>query len=124
MYKLTLPHQCIIHPMFHALLLTPYNETKEHGENYSQPPPDLVRDAEQYKVKAIRSHQRQGRKRQLQYLVKWLGYPKSNNTWEPAGHLQALALLKEYHRRYPLSSRIGRVLKQPRPQFPSWLPHH
>src|SRR5216683_157114 len=81
-------------------------------------------DVEQYEVKAIRSHRHHGKGKQLQYLVKWLGYPKSNNTWEPAGHLQALALLKEYHRRYPLSSSIRRVLKQPRPQFPSWLPHH
>src|SRR6266851_4891677 len=42
MYKLALPHQWTIHPMFHASLLTPYSETKEHRENYSQPPPDLV----------------------------------------------------------------------------------
>ncbi len=103
-YKLTLPHQWTIHPMFHASLLTPYSETKEHGENYSRPPPDLVGDTEKYKVEAIRSHQRQGGKRQLQYLVKWLGYPESNNTWEPAGHLQTPVLLKEYHRQVPIES--------------------
>ncbi len=34
-YKLMLPHQWTIHPMFHTSLLTPYSETKEHGENYS-----------------------------------------------------------------------------------------
>ncbi len=34
-YKLTLPHQWTIHPMFHASLLTPYSETKEYGENYA-----------------------------------------------------------------------------------------
>ena len=55
-YKLTLPHQWTIHPVFHALLLTPYSKTKEHGENYSWPPPDLMGDAEQYEVEAIRSH--------------------------------------------------------------------
>ncbi len=35
MYKLALPHQWTIHPVFHMSLLTPYIKTKEHGENYS-----------------------------------------------------------------------------------------
>ncbi len=96
-YKLMLPHQWTIHPVFHALLLTPYSETIEHGENYLQPPLDLVGDVEQYEVEAIHSHRHHGKKRQLQYLVKWQGYPKSDNTWEPAGHLQTPLLLKEYH---------------------------
>src|SRR5216683_3418345 len=103
-YRLTLPHSWTIHPMFHTSLLTPYSKTKEHGENYSRPPPDLMGDAEQYKVEAICSHRPQGRKRQLQYLVKWLGYPKSDNTWEPAGHLQTPVLLKEYHHQVPVES--------------------
>jgi len=103
-YKLALPHQWTIHPMFHASLLTPYSETKEHGENYARPPPDLMGDTEQYEVEAIRSHRRQGRKEQLQYLVKWLGYPESDNTWEPADHLQTPTLLKEYHHRVPIES--------------------
>src|SRR5216684_3710250 len=92
-YKLALPHQWTIHPVFHASLLTPYSKTKEHGENYSQPPPDLVGGGEQYEVEAIHSHQRQGRGKYLQYLVKWSGYPESDNTWEPAGHLRTPALL-------------------------------
>ena len=97
-YKLALPHQWMIYPVFHASLLTPYSETKEHRENYSRPPPDLVGNEEQYEVEAIRSHRRHGKGRQLQYLVKWLGYPKSDNMWELVGHLQTLVLLKEYHR--------------------------
>jgi len=65
--------------VFHASLLTPYSETKEHRENYSWPPLDLVGDEEQYEVEAVHSHQHQGRKRQLQYLVKWVSYPESDN---------------------------------------------
>jgi hypothetical protein len=55
-YKLALPPQWTIHPVFHASILTPYVETKEHGENYSRPPPDLIEGEEQYKVETIRSH--------------------------------------------------------------------
>jgi hypothetical protein len=55
-YKLALPPQWTIHPVFHASILTPYVETKEHGENYSRPPPDLIEGEEQYEVETIRSH--------------------------------------------------------------------
>ncbi len=34
-YKLMLPHQWTIHPMFYTSLLTLYSETIEHRENYS-----------------------------------------------------------------------------------------
>ena len=107
--------------MFHASLLTPYVETKEHGENYSRPPLDLIGGKEQYKVKTIRSHRHHGRKKQLQYLIKWRGYPESDNTWEPMTNLQALHLIKEYHKHHPLNS-INRGEVQGRgDQLPTWL---
>ena len=71
-------------------------QTKEHGENYSRPPPDLINNQEQYKVEAIRSHQCYGRKKQLQYLIKWKGYSESDNTWELVDYIQAPQLVKEY----------------------------
>jgi hypothetical protein len=55
-YKLKLPAQWSIHPIFHVSLLTPYIETKEHGKNYSRPPLDLIEGEEQYEVETIRSH--------------------------------------------------------------------
>src|SRR6266851_7260519 len=120
-YKLALPHQWTIHPVFHASLLTPYSETKEHGENYSRLPHDLVGGGEQYEVEAIRSHRRQGGRKQLQYLIKWLGYPESDNTWEPAGHLQMPALLKEYHYQNPVEQIKGAAVLS-KTHHPSWLP--
>ena len=59
-YKLRLPPQWRIHPVFHASLLLPYQETKEHGPNYTRPPPELIDNEEQYEVEAIRTHRRQG----------------------------------------------------------------
>jgi hypothetical protein len=56
MYKLALPLQWTIHPVFHASLLTSYIKTKEHGENYLRLPLDLIEGKEQYEVKTIRSH--------------------------------------------------------------------
>ena len=101
-YQLRLPPQWTIHPVFHASLLMPFEETDQYGENFSRPPPDLIDDREQYEVEAIRDHRRHGRGRKLQYLIKWKGYPESDNTWEPVEHVQAPQLLREYHRRHPL----------------------
>jgi hypothetical protein len=102
-YRLRLPPQWNIHPVFHTLLLTPYIETMEHSENYSRPPPNMIEGEEQYKVKAIRSHQRNRHK--LQYLIKWKGYPESDNMWEPVDNVQALLLIRKYHETHPLEDK-------------------
>ena len=102
-YQLQLPTAWTIHNIFHASLLTPYRETTEHGTNYTRPPPDLIEDAEEYEVEAIVNHRHFGRKRQLQYLIKWKGYPDADNTWEAADHVHTPALVQIYHRKNPLS---------------------
>ena len=80
-YRLELPAQWSIHPVFHIDLLTPYRETTTHGANYQRPPPDLVDNAEEYEVEKILDSRLFGRRRRLQYLVKWKGYPDSDNMW-------------------------------------------
>ena len=80
-YRLELPTQWSIHPVFHIDLLTPYRETITHGANYQRLPPDLVDNAEEYEVKKILDSRLFGRRWQLQYLVKWKGYPDLDNMW-------------------------------------------
>ena len=80
-YRLELPTQWSIHPVFHIDLLTPYRETIMHGANYQRPPPDLVDNAEEYEVEKILDSQLFSRRRRLQYLVKWKGYPDLDNMW-------------------------------------------
>jgi hypothetical protein len=80
-YQLALPTQWRIHPVFHIDLLTPYRKTIMHGPNYQCPLPDLVDGEEEYSVEKILDSQKFGRRRRLQYLVKWEGYPDSDNMW-------------------------------------------
>src|SRR6266702_818086 len=80
-YQLKLPMQWSIHDIFHIDLLTPYHKTTLHGPNYSRPPPDLVDDQEEYEVEKILDSRQTGRRQKLQYLVKWKGYPDSDNKW-------------------------------------------
>jgi hypothetical protein len=80
-YCLKLPTQWSIHPVFHIDLLTLYHETPIHGANYQRPPPDLVEGEEEYEVETVLASQCFGRGKKLQYLVKWKGYPDSDNQW-------------------------------------------
>src|SRR5712672_3420731 len=103
-YQLALPQSWGIHDMFHASLLLPYKETPVYGPNYTRPPPDLIEDVEEYEVETIINHRHHGRQRHLQYLIKWKGYPSSDNTWEPEENVHAEDLVKGYHQRHPLNS--------------------
>jgi Chromo (CHRromatin Organisation MOdifier) domain len=49
-------------------------------------------------VEQIHSHRTWGRRKTLQYLIKWKGYPESDNTWESADQVHAPDLIKLYHR--------------------------
>jgi len=102
-YRLELPAQWNIHPVFHASLLTPYIETDSHRPNFLRPPPDLIKGENEYEVETIRKHRYFRKNKRLQYLLKWKGYPKSDNTWEPVEQLHAPQLLKEYHSCHPLA---------------------
>ncbi len=74
-----------------------------HGPNYSRPPPDLVNDQEEYKVEKILDSQRHGRRWTLQYLVKWKGYPDSDNEWVNQKDVHANEKIREFKNSNPTS---------------------
>ena len=80
-YRLQLPMQWSIHDVFHTDLLTPYRETPTHGANYQHLPPDLIDGVEEFEVEKVLDLCRHGRGCKLQYLIKWKGYPDSDNQW-------------------------------------------
>jgi hypothetical protein len=100
-YRLLLPKNWRIHPVFHASLLSPYKENNVHGENFPEPPPELVEGEPEYEIESIISHRRSGKGHA--YLVKWKGYSTGENTWEPERNLQhASETLLAYKRRHQL----------------------
>jgi hypothetical protein len=52
-YRLKLPTQWSIHPVFHIDLLTPYHETTMHGPNFTQPTSELIDGEEEYSMEKI-----------------------------------------------------------------------
>src|SRR6266702_1416259 len=85
--------------MFHANLITPYKETELHGTNFTRLPPDLIEGEQEFEVEKILDAQPRGRGRKMHFLVKWKGYPTSDNSWEPRENLHADRLITEYNRK-------------------------
>ena len=101
-FKLDLPPSMKIHPVFHVSLLEPRTKDIVSALHTSPPPPIILQDQLAYEVEAILDSRLFRRK--LQYLVKWLNYPPSDNTWEPAETLleDVPDLITEFHHTFPL----------------------
>lgn len=86
-FRLALPTSWSrVHPVFHTALLHPYHPPVSTFQQLpSAPPPVLVGDHYELEVEAILDERvRRGR---TEYLVKWKGLPREENTWEPRAHL-------------------------------------
>jgi len=91
--------QWSIHDIFHIDLLTPYRETDLHGSNYSRPTPDLVDNEEEYEVEKILDSRQFSRRCKKQYLIKWKGYPDSDNEWVDKKDVHAPEAIREFEDR-------------------------
>jgi hypothetical protein len=96
-YRLDLPTHMNIHNVFHVDLISPYTETAEYGIPFKRPAPETIEGEEEYEVDEIIAERKHGRKRQRQYLVRWKGYPASDNSWVSKDDLHAPELLQEFY---------------------------
>ncbi|CCM07132.1 uncharacterized protein FIBRA_09468 [Fibroporia radiculosa] len=80
-YRLKLLPKWKIHPVFHTGLLYPYSETTMHEKNYLQPPPELIKNQEEFEIECIIDSKTVG-KRTL-YRVRWKGYLALDDSWLP-----------------------------------------
>ena len=89
-YKLDLPaSMAALHPVFHISMLEPYHDPSSGSvlpRTPAPPPPEVINNTPEYEVERILA--KRTYRRQVQYLVKWLGYPLHEATWEPAANLE------------------------------------
>lgn len=89
-YQLDLPPTMRVHPVFHIHLLKPFHDpTAAFPARLHEPTPEpeFVDEEEPvWEVESILRKRRRGR--QVEYLVKWAGYPIEEATWEPLANLQ------------------------------------
>ena len=87
-YKLKLPNDARVHPVFHISLLEPADPATPLQETFHYKEPD----EQTWLVEKILKHKNN------QYLVKWKDFPESDNTWEPRSGIQHTVAFKEYQR--------------------------
>ena len=99
-FKLELPSQMRIHPVFHASLLEPYKGNTLPGHTQPAPLPIVVEGELEYVVDRILDSKIDRGK--LKYYINWEGYPPEDRTWEPTSHLEnAKEAVTQFHSRYP-----------------------
>jgi hypothetical protein len=73
-----------------------------------------MQDQQMFAVEAIRRHRgHRARKAQMEFEVKWLGYPESDNTWEPWANLRDNRALHAYLQAQGMESLIPRKWIRP-----------
>ena len=105
-YELELPPTLKIHPTINISQLKEYHDGSAafptRPAPLTRPPPEVVNNdgSAEWVVERILDHRRYGRRKVLQYLILWQGYPAHEATWEPIENLNgALELVVTYNTR-------------------------
>jgi deoxyuridine 5'-triphosphate nucleotidohydrolase len=107
-YVLDLPESMKVHPVFHISRLKRHHErpAEMRGEEDEQtpPPPIIIDGQEEYEVERIMAKRKF--QDQVQYLVKWAGYPIEEAMWLTKEEMRnASEVVKEFEERTRNASR-------------------
>jgi hypothetical protein len=110
-YQLELP-ECYgrLHNTFHVSLLEPY--VRREGE---EPPGPVDIEEDKFLVESILDERSKHGK--PEFLIKWLGYPEHESTWEPLEHLDELEEeIAEFRMRRMVASKARSKIKSSKKQ--------
>jgi hypothetical protein len=108
-YKLDLPSTLKIHPVFHISMLKPYQETDEFNRDVA-PQPVYIPETKEFEYEVEQILDKRIIRNKPQYLIKWLGYPLHDATWEPSENLKnAPEKLKEFELMRTSNFKKGRM---------------
>jgi hypothetical protein len=94
---------------YHSKALRPF----VYDDELVNPRDIAMRDNDEYVIEAILAHDGDLKQlRTLKFLVKWLGYPDSENTWEPWKTLRLTQQLHLYLRANGLQRLIPKNLEE------------
>ena len=87
---LELPASMRIHNVFHVSSLTPWRDPCQHFPNrtaQNQPPPEIIDNVEEFEVESILDYKTTHRGRRHFFLIRWKGYGREYDSWEPPANL-------------------------------------
>jgi hypothetical protein len=89
-----------IHPVFHVSLLEPCPLTTRFNAEEPGAQLEVENEEQEYTVEKIRDSR--VRSLELQYLVKWKGFPNRESSWEPVAHIgNSMKFVEEFHQANP-----------------------
>src|SRR5579863_5180692 len=83
----------------------------EYGQNFMEPPPDLIDGEQEWEVKCIVATRLYGRNKKHQYHVRWKGYSEAHDTWEPVSNVHAPDLMAAFHQEEQQTPTMIRSIK-------------
>jgi hypothetical protein len=99
-FKLKLPYQLRVHPIFHASKFIPFNSDTIGTRQPKGRIPEMVDGNIEFEVDQVldaRIHR--GR---VQYLIKWKNEDDSENSWEPLRHVKhCWKMIRKFHHDHP-----------------------
>jgi hypothetical protein len=98
---LKLPHTIRIHPVFHASSLKPWRDPLATFPDRALPannqPPIRVNNLDEYEVESILDFKTTHRNTRFKFLVRWQGYDRSHDSWEPpSAFTNCVELLQDF----------------------------
>ena len=95
-YRLALPVELKMHPVFHVSLLKPVKK----DQRLQPPPPCVLLNGDVvFTVDRILDHRktRKGRQRNLtEFLIRWEGFDKTRDSWEPEALIHDPKVVQDY----------------------------
>ena len=108
-YRLDIPSDWRVHPVFHVSLLKPWRQGQFHGDDDDEDssiPELMAKDddedrPDEYEVeRLLRWRWSPNNRRKKEYLTLWTGYPIEEAIWEPAAHFTSPAGLRRMIREH------------------------
>ena len=92
-----------IHNVFNVTRLSPHIEDSIPGRKPTKPPPVITEQGEEWAVEKILNAKIEGRGKRRFFLVRWEGYTRENETWEPFEMLNedVPEMIEEFYRTNP-----------------------